>query len=128
MVGGLPGIQLAAVSELWGRRDVAPPPALQIMALSVRTKEMGGGLHLNGSSQFCQQVAGLFTAQRRCGRHCIFEAEAPLSPLTVGLPCPASCFACAHLSGRVPYGGGCGGGGGWAEATDAFASQLQGRR
>lgn len=57
-VGGLPGIQLAAVSELLGRHDAAPPPALQIMALSVRTKEMGGGLHLNGSSQFCQQVAG----------------------------------------------------------------------
>lgn len=107
---------------------MAPPPALQIMALSVQTKEMGGGLHLNDSSQFCQQVAGLFTAQRHCGCHCIFEAEAPLSPLTVGLSCPAFCFACAHLSGGVPYGGGGGGGGGWAEATDAFASQLQGRR
>lgn len=57
-VGGLPGIQLAAVSELLGWRDADPPPALQIMALSVRTKETGGGLHLNSSSQFCQQVAG----------------------------------------------------------------------
>lgn len=37
-VGRLPGIQLEAVSELLGRRDAAPPPALQIMALSVRTK------------------------------------------------------------------------------------------
>lgn len=37
-VGGSPGIQLAAGRELSGRRDAAPPPALQIMALSVGTK------------------------------------------------------------------------------------------
>lgn len=69
----------------------------------------------------------LFTAQRRCCCHCIFKVEAPLSPLTVGLLCSAFCFACAHLSGGVPYGGS-GGRGSWAEATDASASQLRGKR